>query len=528
MERVSTVVPGSSILCKNNCGYYGNPSWNNYCSRCYREFQNKSDAHLRNTRAMSRTSSRAFANFEAKRKKVAGKSSGTIRNILKIQRGGFLLVLNFLGRDQYGSNIPEEALQARAEFYKVLKTWRSAPGHDVNKQIEKLLRDLEANELASISKFSNAIKDFYSYMAQRDASTEQKEGLLNAIERFLSVWIYPWAFTPSNTDDEEVDLRLQDRIRSLHWVSHQHLDAPIDPSSPQQLRHLEAAILHLIRQNEVLPTESKLDQIVDCCHEVFKALRLNAKTSDSSSMTVATAAAAAVNVVRQQQIQSQPPMAPQCPSNADDFLPVLIWIVLRANPPLLHSNLQFITRFASDTRLNTGEAAYCFTNLCCAVEFIKNLNYASLGLTKEEFEQQMRDGVPVTLCPVDIPDALSDAKRRYNAINQKLDDMEALLATTESELYANERRTVERVAQLRKTCTLKRTVYLDPRELVTPHVLCLGPMPENPPAPPTLLPKSQSINLIDQLKPDEALASTPCLTPLPTRTPPRPPRPPPR
>ncbi|VDK47952.1 unnamed protein product [Taenia asiatica] len=417
MERVPMVVPGSSILCKNNCGYYGNPSWNNYCSRCYREFQNRSEAQLRNARALSRTSSRAFANFEAKRKKVAGKSSGTIRNILKIQKD----------HDQVGSNIPEEALQARAEFYKVLKTWRSSPGHDVNKQIEKLLRDLEVNELANIDKFSNAIKDFYSYMAQRiytnhlyqDASTEQKEGLLNAIERYLSVWIYPWAFAPPNTDDEEVDLELQDRIRSLHWVSHQHLDAPIDPSSPEQSRHLEAAILHLIRQNEVHPTESKLDKIVDCCHEVFRALRLNAKTPDSSSMTVATAAAAAVNVAKQQQIKSQQPLAPQCPSNADDFLPVLIWIVLRANPPLLHSNLQFITRFASDTRLNTGEAAYCFINLCCAVEFIKNLDYASLGLTKEEFEHQMRDGVPVTLCPADIPDALSDTKRRYTAISQK-------------------------------------------------------------------------------------------------------------
>lgn len=74
-------------------------------------------------------------------------------------------------------------------------------------------------------------------------STEQKEGLLNAIERFLSVWLYPWAFTPSNTDDEEIDLKLQDRIRSFHWISHKHLDAPIDPYSPQQSRHLEDAIL---------------------------------------------------------------------------------------------------------------------------------------------------------------------------------------------------------------------------------------------------------------------------------------------
>ncbi|VDK35619.1 unnamed protein product [Taenia asiatica] len=109
-----------------------------------------------------------------------------------------------------------------------------------------------------------------------------------------------------------------------------------------------------------------------------------------------------------------------------------------------------------------------------------------------------------------------------------MDDMETLMAATENELKANERRMVERVAQLRRSYTLKRTVYLDPRELITPHVLCLGPMPENPPVPSPLLPKSQSINLIDQLRPDEALASTPCLAPLPTHAPPKPPRPPPR
>ncbi len=104
--------------------------------------------------------------------------------------------------------------------------------------------------------------------------------------------------------------------------------------------------LDLIRQNEVLPTEAKLDQIVNCCREIFNALRIHAEASNPSKRSSDAA-----------------PMAKQSTANADDFLPVLIWIVLRANPPLLHSNLQFIMRFASDTRLNTGEAAYCFTNL---------------------------------------------------------------------------------------------------------------------------------------------------------------------
>ena len=49
-------------------------------------------------------------------------------------------------------------------------------------------------------------------------------------------------------------------------------------------------------------------------------------------------------------------------SSADSFMPLLIYVVLRANPDHLVSNVQYILRFRNQEKLG-GEAGYYLSSL---------------------------------------------------------------------------------------------------------------------------------------------------------------------
>ncbi|KAG0234784.1 hypothetical protein BGW41_001007 [Actinomortierella wolfii] len=66
--------------------------------------------------------------------------------------------------------------------------------------------------------------------------------------------------------------------------------------------------------------------------------------------------------------------------SADVLLPLLIFSVVKSNPPSLIANLRFIQRFRVQDQLS-GEAAYCLTNMMAVVSFLEELDPQALGLS---------------------------------------------------------------------------------------------------------------------------------------------------
>ena len=63
--------------------------------------------------------------------------------------------------------------------------------------------------------------------------------------------------------------------------------------------------------------------------------------------------------------------ASTAPPGADDFLPVLVLVLLRAAPPQLASNLAYVARFRLASRL-VSETAYFYTNLVSAAVRVRS------------------------------------------------------------------------------------------------------------------------------------------------------------
>jgi len=169
---------------------------------------------------------------------------------------------------------------------------------------------------------------------------EQRSEARKAVERAIFSQIYMLAMYPNQEADASRDIVLQQHIARLaDVVTPNHRDLKIPrryqyecpwPAAQAELRRLAAF---------KMPADK-----VHCISRVSSII---------------------MNLLSLAQDKSVPA--------ADDFVPVLVFVIIKANPPSLLSTVQFVDNFYRD-RL-CGEECYWWMQFVGAVEFIKTMDY---------------------------------------------------------------------------------------------------------------------------------------------------------
>lgn len=195
---------------------------------------------------------------------------------------------------------------------------------------------------------------FQNHELWRGASAEELDNASEGLEKYLLSKMYRVLFRPKLSDDGVRDEILRDRMALLSFLEPQHLDIPAGSYRPDQLR---LAMQELVKMDTYKAPRDKMICILNASKLIFNMLQ-HAKTQ----------------------------------GNADTFLPILIFVTLKANPPHLHSNLQYIQRFRNPAKL-MGETGYFLTHMMGAVAFIEKVDASQLSIDPHAFE----DGLARTI-----------------------------------------------------------------------------------------------------------------------------------
>ena len=196
------------------------------------------------------------------------------------------------------------------------------------------------------------------------ASQDELDTADEAIEKLVTLKLYHRLFGALGRE-RALDAQLRHRIECLQFLQPQHFDISDQVwSSSSSQSCFEVARRELCKMNNYKSPKDKVVCIFNCCKLAARVLAL---TSESST-------------------------------GADELLPLLILLLLRANPAALHSNLAFITNCRHHSRLN-GEQGYFLTTISSASEFLLNVcsndgeltHEGALSIDASEFQRRFRE-----------------------------------------------------------------------------------------------------------------------------------------
>ncbi|KAJ7879964.1 hypothetical protein B0H14DRAFT_3858242 [Mycena olivaceomarginata] len=258
------------------------------------------------------------------------------------------------------------------DFQKFLDQMKSRNAEIVAKYLKSFLSNF-AKRTFTVGDQVKIINDFLNFIVKpmreseiwKNASDAEFDNALEGMEKLVMNQLYQFTFTPAvvhaiprrqiTADDLERDRVLTQRIALFGWIRESHLDIPVGEGSNGFLMFAQQELLKI---NHYKAPRDKLICILNCCKVIFGLIRHLKKDE-----------------------------------GADSFVPILIFVVLKANPEHLLSNVEFINRFRNPVKLQS-EAGYYLSSLMGAVSFIETMDHTSLSnITQEEFERNVEEAL---------------------------------------------------------------------------------------------------------------------------------------
>lgn len=278
-----------------------------------------------------------------------------------------------------------------------LERMRQPSAADFVKSIKSFIVSF-SNNAPDPEKDSAAVQEFLTKMEVAfrahplwaGCSEEELESAGEGLEKYVMTKLFTRVFA-SHPDDVKLDEQLSEKMALIQqFIQPENLD--INRAFQNETSWLLAQ-KELQKINMYKAPRDKLVCILNCC-KVIGNLLLHASIASDDY-----------------------------PPGADEFLPVLIYVTLKANPPQLHSNLLYIQRYRCQSRL-VAEAAYFFTNMLSAESFISNIDAKAISMDETEFENNMESAQALLSGLSSDLDGQSDQSNRVGVDMSRAEPME--------------------------------------------------------------------------------------------------------
>ncbi|SCM09526.1 vacuolar protein sorting-associated protein 9, putative [Plasmodium chabaudi adami] len=268
----------------------------------------------------------------------------------------------------------------------------------------------------------------------KNLNADQINIIIQGYEKFIiqKLYFYLYRMDPEDKDQDE---QIYTKINCLQWVELKHLEI----SENIDLDRLKLAQGELLKIQKMKAPYDKIIMILNCCRIVTSILFEAKKNSKKKKNNIKESNNVTTNEstffednfgsnIDTKQMRRDSQITNSGDSNnmkdelstsvfgsderndskndgkieysddtnddellpcADEVLPLLIYVIVKTNPPELISNITFIQSFRHPNHF-VSEEAYSFTQFCSGVEFIKELGKTTfLNISEKEYKEKV-------------------------------------------------------------------------------------------------------------------------------------------